>query len=166
MEYYYTDGITNYGPYTLDQIKEKNLTAETKVWHSGLSGWTPASELPEFSGMFDTGTQPVNTPPPVSQSGSYHTFPGAAPKSWFVEAILVTIFCCQPFGIVAIVYAAMVESAISAGNLSEAHRVSKLAGKWTRIGFICGLAAGILFILFYGIILSTALKNVPNLQDI
>lgn len=166
MEYYYTDGTTNYGPFTLDQIKEKNLTAETKIWYSGLSGWMAASELPEFADRFGTESQPVQTPPPIAYAGNYQSIPGSTPKSWFIEAILVTIFCCQPFGIVAIVYAALVESAISAGNLAEAQRVSKLAGKWTRIGFICGLVFGILFILFYAIILSTALKNVPNLQDI
>jgi len=32
------------------------------------------------------------------------------PKSWLVESILVTLFCCLPFGIAGIVNASRVES--------------------------------------------------------
>ncbi|MBK7172123.1 MAG: CD225/dispanin family protein [Bacteroidales bacterium] len=168
MEYYYTDGVTNFGPYTLDQLKEKNLSPSTRIWYSGLSGWTAASELPELTGLFSAMNAENATPPPAPaiSSRTYGTIPGGVPKSWFIEAILVTLFCCQPFGVVAIVYAALVESAISAGNLTEANRVSKLAAKWVKIGFICGLVFFVLFAIFYGLILATALKNVPNLQDI
>jgi len=164
MEYYYTDGTTNFGPFTLEQLREKNITASTKVWYSGLSSWKPAGEIPELAGILSAGGPPNDSPPQVHRAPSYQAVPGPAPKSWFVESILVTLFCCQPFGVVGIVYAALVESAISTGNLTEANRLSQQAGKWTKIAFFCGLAFYVLFGLLYGTILMTALRNVPDFQ--
>ena len=36
--------------------------------------------------------------------------------NYLVQAILTTLFCCLPFGIVAIVYAAQVNTKIEAGD--------------------------------------------------
>lgn len=66
------------------------------------------------------------------------------PKTWLLESILVTLFCCLPFGIAGIVNASKVESRYYAGDYSEAERVSEQAGKWTKIGFWIGLV-GIAF---------------------
>ena len=69
------------------------------------------------------------------------------PANHLIEAILVTIFCCLPFGIVAIIYAAKVEGAFYAGDEDEALRLSQNARKWSIIGLICGLVAILLYIL-------------------
>jgi hypothetical protein len=69
------------------------------------------------------------------------------PKNWLVESILVTIFCCLPFGIVGIVNAANVNSRFDAGDVAGADRASKEAGKWTKIGFFIGIAGVVLYIL-------------------
>ncbi len=165
MEYYYTDGITNFGPFSLEQLKEKHITAATKVWYTGLSGWTTAGELPELAVLFDPNA--AFTPaPPLPGVSAFSSGPLMAPKTWFAEAILVTLFCCQPFGVVGIVYAALVESAIASGNFPEAQRLSKQAAKWTKIAFFSGLAFMIIFGLFYATMLMTVLKNVPNLQSL
>ena len=54
----------------------------------------------------------------------YEQAPPSPPPSnipnYLVQAILVTIFCCLPFGIVAIVFAAQVNSALAAGNYEAA----------------------------------------------
>lgn len=77
------------------------------------------------------------------------TTPTAArPKNWLVESILVTIFCCLPFGIVGIVNAANVNSRFDVGDVVGAERASKEAGKWTKIGFFIGLAGVVLYIIF------------------
>lgn len=54
------------------------------------------------------------------------------PKTWMAESILVTIFCCLPFGIAGIVFAAKVSSLYAAGKYEEAEAASKNAGKWTK----------------------------------
>lgn len=72
------------------------------------------------------------------------------PKTWMAEAILVTVFCCLPFGIAGIVFASKVSSLYAAGNYEAALQASKDAGKWTKIGFIVGLVVIVLYLLVYG----------------
>lgn len=71
------------------------------------------------------------------------------PKSWLVESILVTLFCCLPLGIAGIVYAAKVNSLWTQGQQEAAIEASRKAGKWTKIGFGIGLAVIILYVLFF-----------------
>ncbi|MDG5799905.1 CD225/dispanin family protein [Marinilabiliaceae bacterium ANBcel2] len=73
------------------------------------------------------------------------------PKTWLAESILVTLFCCLPFGIVGIVNAAKVESRFYAGDVQGAFRTSANAKKWTTLSFWFGLAAGIIG-FFFGIL--------------
>lgn len=52
------------------------------------------------------------------------------PESHLAAAILVTIFCCMPLGIVAIVKAAGVDSAWTVGDYDKACRDSVSAWQW------------------------------------
>jgi len=74
--------------------------------------------------------------------------PVPRPKNWLVESILVTIFCCLPFGIVGIIFSSQVNSKYDAGDVAGALKASKDAGTWTKVGFFTGLGVGILYILF------------------
>lgn len=60
-------------------------------------------------------------------------------KNYLVESILVTLCCCLPFGIVAIVYAAQVNSKLALGDGSGAEASSQKARKWALIALILGL---------------------------
>lgn len=76
------------------------------------------------------------------------------PKTWLVESILVTLFCCLPFGIAGIVNAAKVESRFYAGDVEGALNSSREAGKWTKISFwisIAGVGIYALIIIFIGV---------------
>lgn len=66
------------------------------------------------------------------------------PKTWLVESILVTIFCCLPFGVVGIVKASNVEAIWRRGDIVGAEAASQSAGFWTKLGFWIGLAINIL----------------------
>jgi len=78
--------------------------------------------------------------------------PPLRPKNWLVESILVTIFCCLPFGIAGIVNASSVNSKYDAGDYAGALRASQQAGKWTKTAFWLGLAVCIIyFILVFAI---------------
>ena len=61
--------------------------------------------------------------------------------NYLVQAILVTIFCCLPLGIVSIVFAAQVNGKVNAGDFDGARRTSDNAKMWAWISFGCGLAA-------------------------
>ena len=85
--------------------------------------------------------------------------PISRPKTWLAESILVTIFCCLPFGIVGIVHASKVDSAFNAGNYEEADRASREAKKWLMIGFWIGVVIIGLYLLFVASMLFFAAKN-------
>lgn len=81
------------------------------------------------------------------------------PKTWLVESILVTLFCCLPFGIVGIVNAAKVNSLYASGNIEAAQQASATAAKWTKIGFIMGIVVIIVYAISYGVMLKSALPD-------
>ncbi len=61
------------------------------------------------------------------------------PKNWLVESILVTAFCCLPFGIIGIINAAEVNSKWATGDYAGAAESAARARKWVLIGFTLGL---------------------------
>ena len=108
-KYFYADGTNSYGPFTFDELKEKGITRETKVWFQELDNWKPAGQIPELTEIFKL------VPPPITNTNSKFSNMDnlknqKPPKTWLVESILVTLFCCLPFGIAGIVNASKVES--------------------------------------------------------
>ena len=61
------------------------------------------------------------------------------PPNYLVFAILTTIFCCQIFGIVSIVFAAQVNSKWNSGDFKGALEASKNAKLWAWITFGSGI---------------------------
>jgi hypothetical protein len=51
-EYYIYDTKLKQGPFTLAQLKEKNITKDSRIWHGGLRSWIYADEIPEISAQF------------------------------------------------------------------------------------------------------------------
>ena len=54
-------------------------------------------------------------------------------------AILSTVLCCLPTGIVSIIYAAQVNTKIAAGDIAGATQASNHAKMWALISFGVGL---------------------------
>ena len=73
------------------------------------------------------------------------------PKTWLVESILVTIFCCQILGIISIIYSAGVESKFYRGDIAGAESSSKTAKTLVIIsvafGIFAVIAVGIMAVL-------------------
>lgn len=68
--------------------------------------------------------------------------------SYLVQAILVTLFCCLPFGIVAIVKAAQVSKMQGLGSYDLALKASGEAKMWCWISFGCGIGAILIYVVF------------------
>ena len=64
--------------------------------------------------------------------------------NYLVQAILVTLCCCLPLGIVSIVYAAQVNGKVQAGDIQGAINASNNAKMWCWIAFGLGLVANII----------------------
>lgn len=71
------------------------------------------------------------------------------PQNYLALAIISTLFCCQIFGIISIIYAAQVNSKYLAGDYSGAESASKNAKLWgflsLGIGLLTIVVAAILF---------------------
>lgn len=61
--------------------------------------------------------------------------------NYLVPAILVTLLCCWPAGIVAIVYAAQVDGKMRSGDYAAARSASNNAKIWCWVSFGGGLLA-------------------------
>src|SRR5438552_16336390 len=83
------------------------------------------------------------TPPPAGGS--------ATVPNYLVPAI-ISIFCCWPLAIPAIIFATQVNSKVAAGDVAGAQDASKKAKQFSMIGIIVGVVGWICFILFYLIV--------------
>lgn len=90
------------------------------------------------------------------------------PSNYLVLSILVTLLCCLPGGIVAIVYSCQVNSLYNAGKITEAQNASKWARRWNVISII---SMAILFLIgFIGTmaaypLIEEELRNNPELRQ-
>jgi hypothetical protein len=86
--------------------------------------------------------------PPTAESAPAQVPTMESPPNYLVWAILSTLFCCWPTGIVAIVFAAGVSSKMTAGDIDGARKSSQNAKLWTWITFGLGLAGFVLVFVF------------------
>lgn len=88
-------------------------------------------------------------------SNQPQSFPPGTVPNHLVWAILTTLFCCLPLGIVSIVKAAEVNGKLAAGDIDGARASSDGAKKWA-IWAACStlvlIAAYVLFIVFLGVV--------------
>lgn len=79
-------------------------------------------------------------PPPMSAPASI--------PNYLVWAILSTLFCCLPAGIVAIIYSSQVNTKIAMGDIAGAMDASKNAKMWSLIAAGASLVSAIIGMLY------------------
>lgn len=84
------------------------------------------------------------------------------PENYLVWAILVTVLCCLPFGIVSIVYSTKVSGLWSQGRYAEAQAAADNAKKWAIIGAIAGAVFAVIMVILYVAIGVIAVSNLPS----
>jgi hypothetical protein len=123
-----------YGPVSADDlrnwIREGRVNAQTLIQAEGQSDWRPLSSYPEFANV----AAPMPSGTPVMAG-----VPGEKIPNYLVQSILVTLCCCLPGGIAAIVYAAQVNTKQAAGDINGALAASQNAKKWCWISFAVGI---------------------------
>lgn len=174
MKYYIVVDGKPAGPFDIAQLAEQGIKGKDLVWKEGLSEWVAAETIDELQAVLYGAQQTTSTPPsintdsetvpptppvpPISQpSNTQFTYQpsqpmGFPPKNWLVESILVTLFCCLPFGIIGIIKASTVSSLWASGRVEESQKASSEAKKWTLIGFWIGMAQIFAVIIFYALI--------------
>ena len=88
---------------------------------------------------------PGHMAPPPQMAGQ--PMMGSVPN-YLVQSILLTIFCCLPLGIVAIVFAAQVNSKLALGDFYGAQEASNKAKMWCWWAFGLGLAGVVFYLAF------------------
>jgi len=135
-----------YGPKEETEVREwvqqGRLNALSQIKEVGEDEWVSLGSRPEFSAQqSDTATAP-----PLSAG------PSAPPTyqipTYLAQSIIVTLCCCLPVGIPAIVYASRIDNLMRMGQYTEAQECSRKAKMWCWISFGIGIPANIIAFIF------------------
>ena len=117
---------------------------------------SPPATAPQGYPTGDAGyAQPAAPPPGYPPAGTYPPAAGypqtaagyAKPDNYLVWAILTTILCCLPLGIVSLVYSTQVDSKWNLGDYAGAEASSQSARTWAIWSAVVGVAFTVLVIL-------------------
>jgi Interferon-induced transmembrane protein len=84
------------------------------------------------------------------------------PDNYLVWAILCTVMCCLPFGIVSIVYSTKVSGLWTQGRYAEAQAAANNAKKWAIIGAIVGAVGAVIGVVLYFSLIMFAVSHTPS----
>ena len=87
-------------------------------------------------------------PPPPGYQGYQPAASGPKPDNYLVWAILSTLLCCLPLGVVSIVFAAQVDGKYNSGDFAGAQESSAKAKKFAMWAAIAGGVVVVLYLLF------------------
>lgn len=139
MEYYILTNNIKQGPFSIEELKTKNISRDTMIWRIGQSQWLPAYQVPELNEL----VKEIPPEPPVEKK--------VMPKTWLAESILATLCCCLPLGIVGIINATKVDSLYLSGDYEQALIHSNNARKWTLFAFFFAIGGWIVYLLILGV---------------
>jgi hypothetical protein len=132
-------------------------------WQGQQPEWQGQPQQPEWQGQpQQPGWQQPQQPGgwPGQQPGAW---PGQQePDNYLVWAILCTVLCCLPFGIVSLVYSNKVAGLWAQGRAAEAQEASSNAKKWAIIGAIAGGVAYAIIAILYIVIAVVAVSSIPS----
>lgn len=93
-----------------------------------------------------TSVQPQPVPQQTSQATSDQQ---VCPETHLAKAIVLTLLCCWPLGIPALVHASRVTSSFISGDYAAAVENSEKAGKWCKYTMIAGGIFWGLYVIFF-----------------
>lgn len=135
----FVNGIRRSGKTRLssnDIVRIGNTTLPWLNYFNGVSNGTTTGD--------GTVVGPWGPTPPMP--------PASKPNNYLALAILSTIFCCLPFGIVSIVFASKVDSQWNAGDYNGAMESARKAKTWFWLAFGIGLVVDIIWLIYYLVI--------------
>ena len=60
-KYFYSNEQGEQGPVTLEELKQKDITLKTLIWHEGLDDWKEAESIDELKEIFELGPRQIDT---------------------------------------------------------------------------------------------------------
>lgn len=138
MKFYILSNGIKQGPFSLEELANKDITPNTMVWSIGFNNWKRAKEVNELSEL-------LSSLPPELPSAT------PMPKTWLIESIIVTCLCCLPFGVAGIINSSKVETKYQNGEYEKALHYSQQAKKWILWGIFTTLIIAIIYIIVLAI---------------
>lgn len=166
MQYWINhDGVQS-GPVDAEAIKRMGLTSRAYVWREGLSDWVKITQMPELQGLYEmvnapttAQRQPASGEATMGEAASREATMGQpyqpqqqpqqytqqqrpaepCPPTNLAWAIISTVLCCLPAGIVAIIYALKVTNKYNEGDIEAAKRASETGAWWCIASIILGI---------------------------
>ena len=159
------DGVQQ-GPLTIEQIKAMSINETAYVWSVGFDDWRPIAQVPELAAVLTVAQQAAEAVPnavetseqaplqpqsqvrpqghvpampavqPVSPQGQ--PYPPCPPTN-MVWAIISTVLCCIPTGIVALYYSNKVSKKYYEGDQAAAEHYSEVSAWWCIATIIAGI---------------------------
>ena len=74
--------------------------------------------------------------------------PGPPPDNYLVWAILTTVFCCLPLGVVSIIKSTQVSGLWAQGQYDAARKSAEDAKKFATWAAIAGVVVGVIYVIF------------------
>jgi hypothetical protein len=162
MWYYSKNGI-QLGPVSREELSAKATGGEVSpsdlIWKEGMPDWIPLGQAEEFGPSGVRSVTPPQIPQgamgsvPVPQPAAYPgKYVGPQIPNYLWQSIVVTVMCCLPFGVVAIVYSAKVDTLVAQDDIAGAMAASNSAKTWATVGAIIGaiLTIGMLGLMALG----------------
>jgi hypothetical protein len=162
MQWYYSKNNTQLGPVEQGELISKIASGEVAptdlVWREGMLDWVPSGQIAELRSLVTAAGYPpapaggqgaVSPYAPPTASQQVSAYAGADIPNYLWQSIVVTVFCCWPFGIPAIVFAAKVDGLKSRGDLVGARAASDSAKTWCWVSFGIGLVFTLLSLLLF-----------------
>lgn len=88
--YYYTDGKTNYGPFTTEELKGKNLTGEVFIWTDSFPEWKKLKDIPELKDVMGTVPPPFRNEQKSSRKFVDMLLIGAL-VFWLIDSLILRL---------------------------------------------------------------------------
>lgn len=152
-EYYYImPDNRRGGPVLPERFAEKGITVDTLVWKQGMDDWTPAGKIeelkpyvmPSVGSAEDKYEQSLSSKPNRTHTMYFNGNALPKPDNNMLGAVLSTICCCVPLGIVAIIKASKVNTLYYSGKYEEAVLMADSARKWSIWALVAGVVVSII----------------------
>ncbi|MDE6288098.1 MAG: CD225/dispanin family protein [Muribaculaceae bacterium] len=130
------------GPYDLSQLSQLPIDANTPVWYDGLPKWTAAGVAPATAPLFSTAQNQQQQTPPAPPTYVYINQPAPGmmpqpkPPTYIGWSILLTILCCSPIALAAIITGAISSARYNAADYNGARSMSNVTEWLLIIAFV------------------------------
>lgn len=167
MKYFAIINDTQQGPFALDQLVEAGVCPDTYVWCKGMSDWKQAREVADICRFFRIRIFDLMHPSSAAQQEQIPTEQAPAepqsyrdvidqirqtdtsaietpnceypPRTWLIEAIMLTILCFPITGFIAIFHSHRASKLWAENDKEKSHEAARKAKKWCLYTFFLGI---------------------------